>query len=110
MSEEKMSKENVESIFILAGVKILGIWRLENQYWPRCEGYDRVRAESPWWLIKTREGMIKIGWRKRVISIDWSDTGLCRYPTKDDTTMTSSMVHAWTVEKAIEYLKALMAD
>ena len=81
-----------------------------NQYWPRTENYWDLVFKNPWWLIKTEFGLIRIGWRKRVITIDWSDTDVRKIITEDDTTKEEHMVHAWTVEKAVEYLKALKKE
>jgi len=103
-----LNKEEVLSIFCLAGVDTFNMWELPNQYWP--ESYTKIRAENPWWLVKTNKGLIKIGWRKRVISIDWSDTGIAKIVTEEDVTKNNSMVHAWSYTKAIEYLRDLFND
>lgn len=63
--------------------------------------------QNPWWLIQVPQGIIQIGWRKRVISIDWSGTSFRGIITEDNVTKSDTMVHAWSEEKAIEYLKAL---
>lgn len=68
----------------------------------------------PWFLVHTPYGPIKIGWRKRVISIHWDKAeGLAdkdgnKLFVDEGTTKGEKMVHAWGKEKAIEYLKALM--
>jgi hypothetical protein len=72
----------------------------------------RHRHKYPWWLIKTEFGLIMIGWRKRVINIDWSDTPgrpSGNTLTADDTTKDTTVIHAWSELKAIEYLTALKA-
>jgi hypothetical protein len=67
-------------------------------------------AFYPWFIVTTPIGRIKIGWRKRVIEIDWSDTK-CNLTgteiTTDDVTRTSSYIHAYGYEKATEYLNKL---
>lgn len=60
--------------------------------------------------MKTPKGLIQIGWRKRVISIDWSDTGIRRVVTEDDVTKDDTMVHAYSYAKALAYLTALATD
>jgi hypothetical protein len=102
---QKSSSEYFTSMFIIAGIPVLDKVALMNQYWPRA--YVPTVMENPWWFIKTHVGWVKIGWRKRVIEIDWSDTFIRVEVTQDDVTKSSTMVHAWTEEKAIEYLKAL---
>jgi len=60
----------------------------------------------PWWLVKTHLGLIEIGWRKRVISINWSDTKVKTIVTTDNVTKDENGVHAYSVEDAVKYLKA----
>jgi len=78
---------------------------------------------SPWALIKTYKGDIKVGWRKRVINIDWKDlydkkianTNEKDYEIRwsingeklfanEDVTKSEHMIHAWSLEKAVEYI------
>ncbi len=66
---------------------------------------------EPWLIVTTKIGPIKIGWRKRVISISWKDSDVVKtadelFP-EEDTTKDHQMIHAWTYEKAVEYLKIL---
>ena len=100
-----MKQEQARGLFVLAGIDVLNMWEIQNQYWP--ETYVEERKRSPWWLVKTPKGVIKIGWRKRVILIDWSDTGVNCVVTEDDVTKDEMMVHAWSYVKALEYLTAL---
>ena len=54
-------------------------------------------------------GLIEIGWRKRVISINWEDTGIkCDIP--DDVTKTEFSAHAWSYHDAIKYLDLLRKE
>lgn len=76
-----------------------------NHYWP--ESYVELRQMSPWFRCPTPLGDILMGWRKRVLSIDWSGTETAAEVTKDDVTRSAYMVHAWTYAKAVEYLEAL---
>lgn len=110
-----MKKEKAEALFLLAGFEVENIYEIANGYWP--EAYHDLRRDNPWWLMKTKHGLIKIGWRKRVISIDWSDThyraektGEGVWPdtiTSDEVTKTETIVHAWSYFKALEYLSKL---
>jgi len=99
------SRTDFLSILHLAGFTTYRWWELANQYWPLHPDFDNVR--EPWWLFQTPIGLIEIGWRKRVISIDWSTTEIRKIVTQDDVTKNETLVHAWSVEKAIEYLKEL---
>lgn len=67
--------------------------------------------DRPWFIVTTRAGRIKIGWRKRVIAIDWSDSTItataeelfpCENVTKD-----GRLIHAWGYDKAREYVASL---
>lgn len=100
-----MTNDEVNAIFCLSGIEILKKWELMNQYWPR--NYTDAIMKNPWWLVKTEFGLITIGWRKRVISIDWSDTGIKCEIGPDDVTKTETMIHAWSELKAVEYLQKL---
>jgi hypothetical protein len=104
-----MKEEFVKAIFLLAGIDVEKIYRIENKY-------DRD-PERPWWLVKTKWGLIEIGWRKRVINIDWSDTPLRikkdvirEYEfhmlslTPDQTDQGDTYIHAWNYGDAINYL------
>lgn len=72
----------------------------------------------PWFVITTHIGRIIVGWRKRVMNIDWTDTlvkwsGDQLFPN-DDTTRSGRhspdrYIHAWTVEKAQEYVHKILS-
>ena len=68
----------------------------------------------PWFIVTTTVGRIKIGWRKRVIEIDWSDTkGTAEAETlfaAEDVTKGTRYIHAWSVEKAKSYVAAIMSS
>jgi len=72
--------------------------------------YDK--SNRPWFLVTTKIGHIKIGWRKRVIVLDWSCTtnkGRAVDLFADDVTKDVHMIHAWGYEKAKEYIAKLMS-
>lgn len=100
-----MQRQEVEAIALLAGIEIKGIHSIVNQYWPAHASYDDVRAKYPWWVLEVEGGRITIGWRKRVIAIDWSFTNRRGQVTEDDVTKDHSSVHAYTHAKAVEYLR-----
>lgn len=102
-----MTKEQMLALFLLAGIRVDNQDELPNEYWPRVPDYQQLRDESPWWLVHTEFGMVKIGWRKRVISIDWQRTAVRVVVTEDDVTKDDRGVHAWSYVKALEYLTAL---
>jgi hypothetical protein len=102
-----MTEEQAKALFLLAGFNATRFHRLENKYWP--EAYAELRRNSPWWLVITEFGPIEIGWRKRVISIDWQDTAARVEVTEDNVTKDSTSVHAWSYVKALQYLTTLAA-
>jgi hypothetical protein len=116
-----MKEEQVRAIFLLAGVEVRSLYEIKNKYWPPT--YVDLIAAHPWWLVSTDKGLIEIGWRKRVISIDWKDTGVTlplvspnsaqlerSEITSDATTTWPTGVHAWTYGKAVDYLKVLFKE
>jgi hypothetical protein len=67
---------------------------------------------KPWLLVTTTKGVIKIGWRKRVIYIDWSQSdvlsdALIIFP-HENVTKFDRTIHAWSYEKAKEYLDKIL--
>lgn len=104
------------SIIAEAGFRNVHVTPAPNRYTPNGVA---------WAAIETPLGTIVLGWRKRVLNIDWSDiyerqvktldyaerSGL-RYDGKtlfkdEDVTKDTTCVHAWGRDKAIEYLSAL---
>lgn len=102
-----MEEAKVRALMELADIPVLSLHRIENKYWPNNGHYEEIRRESPWWLVRTPFGLIEIGWRKRVISIDWENTDLRGQVTDDDVTKSETMVHAWSYVKALTYLTEL---
>jgi hypothetical protein len=67
---------------------------------------------NPWFFVTTKVGHFKIGWRKRVISIDWTATNIDISAEKlfpdEDVTKDGKLIHAYGYEKAKEYLNKLI--
>lgn len=96
-----MTEAEVRAIFLLAGYEVRKLYPLANGYWPG--------RQDPWWLVSTNHGLIRIGLRKRVYSIDWSEIGRQPPITQDDVTKDENGIHAWTLGKAVDYLTELRA-
>jgi len=68
-------------------------------------------AHLPWFVVTTRKGRVTIGWRKRVIQISWDECVAAPaeelFPT-EDVTKSGRMIHAWSTEKAQEYVATLL--
>lgn len=107
--EIEATKKEREDILALFGDRTIFVEEIPNGY---STQYGR-----PWFVVTTRVGRIKIGWRKRVINIDWSETvGKVKAEElfKDETTTKGDSydnyfyIHAWSYEKAKEYLDKIL--
>lgn len=106
-----------ESTLALRGIlQIVGIQgivdEIPDQYWPETPNYDDVRA--PWLRITTARGSIVIGWRKKVIEINWKDSTIAVHGKdvvhENGITHSERMCHAWGYEQAIECLQRLWSQ
>ena len=105
-----MERKTLDALLTLAGIEPVAVHELANKYWPDCDAYAQIRRDNPWWLVLTKAGHVVIGWRKRVISINWAETGIRAKMTADDqTTSELEYCHAWTYAKAVEYLSTLQS-
>lgn len=81
---------------------------IPNRYWPSNAGYDSVR--TPWLHVTTSVGTIVLGWRKRVLSIEWEGrwtaTG-AEIVQQPDTTHAEHMCHAWSWDDAEKCLRKI---
>jgi hypothetical protein len=110
-AREILSELDVRAMFQLAGIEVKRTHRLPNGYWPTCADYYAEEcARSPWWLVETPYGLIRLGWRKRVLAIDWESTPCRKVLTNDEVTKEPTMIHAWSFWKAVEYLSTLSAE
>lgn len=77
-------------------------------------GYCREACceHRPWFIVTTAKGRITIGWRKRVISIDWSDSIINALAEEmfpeESTTKFNQTIHAWSYDKATEYIRRIV--
>lgn len=104
-----MKLKEVESLFALAGITVLRIKALPDGYGysPEDPRYYEIPPRVAWWFVKTPVGWVEIGWRKRVINIDWEDTPVRKIITDDYVTKSETNVHACGIAYALEYLTAL---
>ena len=102
-----MERKQLDALLLLAGIEPVAVHEVTNKYWPDNEHYAQIRRDTPWWLVLTKAGPLVIGWRKRVISIDWRDTPVRVLVTADDTTKGEDHVHAWSYGDAVKYLAHL---
>lgn len=114
-----MTEQEAQALFILAGFKVKKMYRIFNDYHPINTANAEWHIKESWWLAVTEQGdMVKVGWRKRVINIDFEGTAFradttCptkaerNVLTKDDVTHGDTYIHAWSHSKAVEYLTIL---
>lgn len=104
-----MKKQEAISLFTLAGIEVLNTKPLPDGYGytPDDPRYFEMPPRCAWWFVKTCAGWVEIGWRKRVISINWQDTHVRQVITEDDVTKEDTYVHAYDFGKALEYLMKL---
>ncbi|MCK9429375.1 MAG: hypothetical protein M0R17_05185 [Candidatus Omnitrophica bacterium] len=100
----RINKENILKLFSCP----IFVEEIPNEY---CSSY--CCKHKPWFLVTTNKGIIKIGWRKRVINIDWTgstikETAHTLFPN-EDVTRGEYFIHAWSLEKAKEYIDKLLA-
>lgn len=90
-----------------AEIPYTDIFAIPNEYAPVPEPlYD-----APWFMVETSKGRLKIGWRKRVINIDWSGMSLdvkgVQVVSTADVTYGPTYAHAWGGEEAVNVLRLL---
>lgn len=77
-------------------------------------------AFKPWFVVTTAAGRIKIGWRKSVIHIEWTDSVIKRtaeeiFPKEEawpgyETTQFDKTIHAHGYEPARRYIQRLTEE
>lgn len=115
---DELNEEGLVALLKLAGIEVMAHWRLPNGYITSRdnESDEHIQREAiyrhhrPWILAKVPLGLVEIGPRKRVIHIEWLHTPARIIVTKDDVTKGQDHVHAYSTEKAMEYLRVLQAE
>lgn len=89
-------KEKVNTIFFIAGIEVLGIVRTENTY-----GSESYRGD--WLIVDTNLGHFKLGWRKRVIEVNYNMID-DKYTAITEHTVAPGMEHVYSYEDLIQAL------
>ena len=104
--ERQKHAEELKDIFHKAGFDTIYVKIIDNQY-----SSHPIYYSSPWIEATTPKGKITMGRRKRVIKISWEDSDIKVDGKKlfenENTTAEQRYVHAWSNEKAVEYLSKL---
>lgn len=94
-------ENNFRKIFIEAGFKLVDMQETPNEY-------SQSEHDAPWYRVKTEVGYIDVGWRRRVINIDWGPIqhkeGILDLFDKESVTKGNHFIHAWGWTAAKEYL------
>jgi len=75
--------------------------------------YSSARVYAPWYYVNTEHGTFLIGWRKRVINIDWkglgavAESGFGDLFISEDVTKANTYIHAYGYDKAMDYLQRI---
>lgn len=104
---QEAAKDEREGLLAAFGGAKIFVEEIPNGY------FDSWHTKHlPWFVVTTIKGRIKIGWRKRVINIDWEDSTI-KTKAKDlfpneDTTKEDRYIHAWGYDKAAEYINTIL--
>jgi len=105
---KRKTEEDRTKIIALFSDKIF-VEETENEYIAN----SIYAKHNPWFIVTTSKGRIKIGWRKRVISISWDETTIEGTANElfpnEDVTKFDKTIHAWGYEKAKEYIDWILA-
>jgi len=103
------AQEEKEGILNLFGSETIYVEEIPNGY---CNRY--CCKHLPWFVVTTKVGRITIGWRKRVINIDWEGSAITKKANElfpqEDVTKGDKFIHAWGYEKAKEYIGVLLSQ
>lgn len=104
--------ERAEIVNLFSG--LIFVEEIPNGY---CSQY--CCAFKPWFVVTTSRGRIKIGWRKSVIHLEWTDSAIKGdaediFPKEEawpgyETTQYDKTIHCHGYEKAREYIGRLLA-
>jgi hypothetical protein len=99
---------------------ILDCFRDRNYVEPIPNGYCNQWCchFKPWYIVTTRLGRIKIGWRKSVLHLEWTDSVIGKtadrlFPNEEvypgcAVTKYDKVIHCHGYEKAKQYIDVLM--
>jgi len=102
--KERAAKERADLLACFDGT--IHVKEIPNGYCSRW-----CCSHLPWFVVTTSSGPITIGWRKRVIQIDYSGTDVLHdaaalFPG-ENVTRDGQMIHAYGYDKARAYLRII---
>jgi len=73
---------------------------------------DTCCKHLPWFRVTTHIGHFTIGWRKRVIHLEWTDTRNIipseELFSEEEVTKFDRVIHAWSLDQARNYVKKII--
>jgi len=109
--ERQKEKTDIEKCFTDADFPAIYMEQIPNEYWG---DKDPMALRSPWYNVATKIGFFKVGWRKRVLVLDWERTEVKTTADtlfqNEDVTKGERMIHCYGYGKATEYLKRVMSS
>jgi len=112
--ERKMSRAEIgakerERVLSVFGDEVIYVEEIPNGYCskPCC-------SHRPWFWVTTKVGHFQIGWRKRVLVVDWKRT-TCKTSAEDlfpneNVTKYEQLIHAWSYDDARKYVQQITAE
>lgn len=107
----KRRRTEMEETFAKAGFPRANLITTPNEYHGGHRGLPVPHYAAPWYLVQVGDGPIfKIGWRKGVIDINWSDSKIDLGHLFPDEAVSKGpeYIHAYGYDKAAEYLAKLV--
>lgn len=80
-----------------------------NEYFSPDEIYGQMH---PWFLVTTTRGIIKLGWRKRVINLEWDQSDIPKDAVSlftEDVTKGPGYIHCYGYESLKQHVQALLS-
>lgn len=98
-----------ERLLLCFGDEKIWVQPIENRYHGPNSPYGSM---FPWFDVTTTRGIFLVGWRKRVIQLDWSRTNVnvdadTLFP-EDKVTKHAFMIHAWSYEDLKRYITTIL--
>lgn len=108
---EEASRTSFRAVLFAAGFPPgTPMRQIPNGYWRNAD-----RPVPPWWRVSSNIGEFEIGWRKRVVSIEFSTDHPAWLDLQglfhdQNVTKERALIHAWSAQTASEYLKRIREE
>jgi hypothetical protein len=103
-------KDKIMALALLSGIEPNEVHELPNGYWP--ESYVEERKVDPWFLFVCDGGTFTIGWRKRVLSVTWTQADANPITEESEQWITHGprYFHAYDWIQAVRYLSHVVGQ